>query len=49
MLEMGRVSKALDLNYSCHTTAPYVLKEFIHHNNMAAYEDVKNVQECVKP
>jgi hypothetical protein len=26
-------------------TAPYVLQEFIIHNNMAAYDNVKNIQE----
>jgi hypothetical protein len=25
-------------------TAPYVLQEFIKHNNMAEYEDVKNIK-----
>jgi hypothetical protein len=30
-------------------TAPYILQEFINHNNMAAYEDVKNIQEYVQP
>jgi hypothetical protein len=30
-------------------TVPYALQAFINHNNTAAYEDLKNIQEYVQP